>query len=71
LCTGVRLATMAILISLGVLVTHVTAIHKVPLVEIVTQSPASVIALQALEAEHVTSVSLDTLLLMVSANVRV
>jgi len=49
---------------------HVTAIHKVQLVEIVIQLPANVVASQALEAERVTNVGLDTLLLMVSANVR-
>ena len=71
LCTGVHLVTMATLILLEVLVMHVTAIHKVQLVEIVTQSPANVTVLKALEAEHVTSVSLDMQSLMVSANVRV
>jgi len=70
LYTGVRLATMAILILLEVFVMHVTAIHKVQLVEIVIQLPANVVASQALEAERVTNVGLDTLLLMVSANVR-
>jgi len=71
LCTGVHLVTMAILISLEVLVAHATAIHKVQLVETVTQLPASVTASQALEAEHVTNVSHDTQSSMVSANVRV
>jgi len=71
LYTGVHLATMATPILLEVPVKRVTAIHKVQLVEIVTQLLANVIALQALEAERVTSVSLDMLLLTVSANVRV
>jgi len=71
LCTGVHLVTMAILTLLEVLVMHVTAIHKVLLVKNVTRSLGSVVAFLASEAEDVTSVSHDMLLLMVSANVRV
>jgi len=69
-CKGVHQVTTATLLSSGVHVMPVTAILKVHVVQNVMQSPASVAALRASQAERVTSVGQDTQLSTVSADVR-